>query len=71
MVMKAGEQWHCTNAACHCEILVQSDSQLDGSNPRCVCGAPMKKKYAAPNFCYLDFLRLDERVPAPQGSRES
>jgi hypothetical protein len=71
MIMKAGEQWHCINPACRCEVLVQSDSQGEGSNPRCACGAPMKKKYAAPNFTYLDFLKLDEPVPVRHGSRES
>ena len=65
MIMKLGEHWHCTNPACHCEILVQSGSLIDGSNPRCVCGTPMKKKYVPPHLTYLEFLRLEEPASAP------
>lgn len=60
MVMKSGEQWHCTNPVCRCEVVVQSGSEIEGSNPRCVCGYPMKKRYSPPNFSYLDFLRVEE-----------
>ena len=70
MMMKAGERWHCTNSACHCEIVVQVQSEFDGDNPRCVCGAPMKKKYVAPSFTYLEFLRVDDPVVAREGSRK-
>ena len=58
MVMRSGERWHCT--ACHCEILVESDSTNSGSGPRCVCGAAMKRNYAPPVFKYLDFLRVED-----------
>ncbi|HTQ58634.1 MAG TPA: hypothetical protein VMI32_00295 [Candidatus Solibacter sp.] len=68
MMMRFGELWHCTNPACHCEILVQSDSVSDGSNPRCVCGAPMKKKYVPPHLTYLEFLRIEEPLSAPGAS---
>ena len=71
MVMKTGEQWHCTNPLCHCEVLVQSASELEGVNPRCVCGFPMKKRYTPPHITYLDFLRVDEAVPAPKESHEA
>lgn len=70
MVMKSGEQWHCTNPACRCEVLVQTASEMEGSNPRCVCGFPMKKRYVAPHFTYLDFLRIDEAIHAPEGSHK-
>lgn len=60
MMMKCGEEWHCTEPSCRCQIVVQSDSQVEGSNPRCSCGAPMKKKYTPPQMTYLDFLRLEE-----------
>jgi len=70
MFMKAGEQWNCSNPACHCEIVVQSASQAEGGNPRCVCGAPMKKKYCPPQLSYLEFLRFDDSVPARETSRK-
>jgi hypothetical protein len=70
MMMKTGELWHCMNPQCHCEVLVRSDSEIAGSHPRCVCGAPMKKKYTAPAFTYLDFLQPDEPVSARRGSNE-
>jgi hypothetical protein len=60
MIMKTGEQWRCTNLVCHCEVLVQSDSALQGENPRCVCGSPLKKKYAPPHLTYLEFLRIED-----------
>lgn len=71
MIMKAGQRWHCTNPGCQCEVLVESSRGCEGSNPRCVCGAPMKREYTPPKFTYLDFLRVDEPVETPRGSRES
>jgi hypothetical protein len=60
MRMKSEDRWHCTNPACGCEVLVQNTGIVDGENPRCSCGALMKKKYSSPVLSYLDFLRLDE-----------
>jgi len=60
MRMKAGDRWHCTNPAFGCEVLVESAAREEGKNPRCSCGAAMKKKYAPPVLTYLDFLRLEE-----------
>jgi hypothetical protein len=57
MLMKSGQRWHCTNSACRAEVVVCQGS-LEGSNPRCACGAVLKKEYAAPVFRYLDFLHL-------------
>lgn len=70
MVMKAGECWHCTNAACGCSIVVQTSGEIEGKNPLCVCGSAMKKQYSPPIFQYLDFLRFPDPVPAGQDSRE-
>jgi hypothetical protein len=70
MMMKTGERWHCTNPACRCEVLVQVHSEVDGNNPRCVCGTPMKKKYVAPNFTYLEFLRVDDPIVVTEASRK-
>jgi hypothetical protein len=62
MLMKSGERWHCTNSACQLEVVVDSQGSVEGNNPRCACGALMKKKYIPPVFRYLDFLHLDEPV---------
>jgi len=71
MIMKAGQQWHCTNPACRCEVLVQSSSEQEGGNPRCVCGYPMKKNYTPPQFTYLDFLRFEQPVFVQESKREA
>jgi hypothetical protein len=60
MRMKSEDRWHCTNPACGCEVLVESGGSVEGKNPRCSCGAAMKKKYAPPVLTYLDFLHLEE-----------
>jgi hypothetical protein len=60
MVMKTGERWHCTRAACRCVILVETTGEIEGQNPRCACGSIMKKEYTSPVFQYLDFLRFPE-----------
>ena len=63
MRMQSADRWHCTNPACGCIVFVESAAAVDGRNPRCSCGAPMKKKYAPPALTYLEFLRLAE-LPA-------
>lgn len=70
MIMKAGEHWHCTNRACRCEVLVQSSSEIHGNNPRCVCGAPMKKKYSPPLLTCLELLKAEDPIPAGELSRK-
>ncbi len=70
MMMKTGEHWHCTNPSCRCETLVQSSSALDGTNPRCICGAPLKKKYVPPSFTYLKFLQVEDPLSTREDSRE-
>jgi len=68
--MKTADRWHCTNPQCGCEVLVESGGEVSGSNPRCTCGAPMKKKYVSPVLSYLEFLRLDEPLVSRGTSRE-
>lgn len=60
MRMKSQDRWHCTNPACGCQVLVESGGNEDGKNPRCSCGAAMKKRYVSPVLSYLDFLKLEE-----------
>ena len=59
MLLKTGERWHCTNPACHTEIRVEAGGEVGGSNPRCCCGAVMKKRYEPPALRYLEFLRAE------------
>jgi len=59
MLMRLGETWICSNPACGCVITVSKDGVLEGGNPRCSCGAALRKQYSSPVFQYLDFLRLD------------
>ena len=60
MVMKSGERWHCINPECGCIVLVESNGEIEGENPRCACGSVMKKDYSPPVFRYLDFLKFPE-----------
>ena len=69
MLMKTSDRWHCTNPNCRCEVLVESASEVPGSNPLCTCGAPMKKKYVSPVLSYLEFLRVDEPLVSRGSSR--
>ena len=51
MTMQVGERWICSKANCGCEcVVVISASTREGTNPRCSCGSPMKKRYTAPVF---------------------
>lgn len=68
MRMKSKDRWHCTAPACGCEVVVETEGNTEGQNPRCACGAAMKKKYAAPVLAYLDFLHLEE--PQRAAARE-
>jgi hypothetical protein len=70
LLMKSGERWHCVNASCRCEVLVDSDSNIAGASPACVCGAPLKPNYVPPVFKYLDFLRGEEPAKLPQAMGE-
>ena len=53
--MTEGQVYHCQNSACDAEILVTKASSLEASaNPRCACGAEMKKPYSPPVLRLLD-----------------
>jgi hypothetical protein len=70
MLMKSGERWHCLNPKCRCTILVETNGEVQGQNPRCACGTMMKKHYSPPVFRYLDFLHFPEPALALQDSTE-
>ena len=54
MMMRSGQWYRCQNQECAADIEVKKDS-IDGqSNPRCCCGAEMKKHYAKPVLRTLD-----------------
>lgn len=74
MLMKTGEYWHCTNPGCHCRVHVKFSGEIQGPNPRCVCGGLLKKDYAPPVLKYLDFLRAEKTVFThgdPRGAGEN
>jgi len=51
MDIRKGERWRCQNPVCQSEILVTASSEvMDGRNPRCSCGSPMKKPYVRPEM---------------------
>ena len=60
MRMNAKDRWHCTNPGCGCLVSVENSGSQEGKNPRCSCGAAMKKIYVSPALTYLEFLKLDE-----------
>ncbi len=50
MVMTEGQVFRCQNRHCGCEIRVLRTSVTAHTNPRCCCGAEMKKPYRKPAF---------------------
>ena len=58
--MKTGQRYRCQNPDCRAEIEVKKDSKEGEANPRCCCGAAMKKSYSKPVFKVLDEKRAGE-----------
>jgi hypothetical protein len=48
MQMTEGQVYRCQNRDCGCEVKVVKTSVDATSNPRCCCGAEMKKPYKKP-----------------------
>jgi hypothetical protein len=48
MSMTDGQIYRCLNRDCGCEIQVTKPSIEAKANPRCCCGAEMKKPYQKP-----------------------
>jgi len=66
MSQEQAERWHCMNPACGRDVPVEPCTQPPANNPRCTCGAIMKKTYHPPVFRYLDFLQLEQPVFSDQ-----
>jgi hypothetical protein len=63
MEIRKGERWRCQNPACQSEISVIASSEVvNGKNPRCSCGNPMKKPYVRPEM---------KMVPSTEESRHN
>jgi hypothetical protein len=54
MIMRTGRIYRCQNERCRAEIKVTKDSIEGKSNPRCCCGAEMKKSYSKPALTPLE-----------------
>ncbi len=54
MSMIEGQVYRCQNRDCGCEVRVIKPSIESNSNPRCSCGAEMKKPYKTPVLRTLD-----------------
>ena len=54
VTMTAGTRFCCQNPDCRCEIEVHKTSMEATSNPRCCCGAEMKRIYVKPVLRELD-----------------
>jgi hypothetical protein len=48
MSMCEGQIYMCVNRECSCEVQVIKASSEADANPRCCCGAEMKKPYEKP-----------------------
>jgi hypothetical protein len=52
--MTESQLYRCRNRGCGCEIRVIKASIESNANPRCCCGAEMKRPYAKPVLRTLD-----------------
>jgi hypothetical protein len=58
-MMRMGQRFRCQNPECRAVVEVTKDSMEGNSNPRCCCGAEMKKLYTAPVLRTLEKDRTD------------
>jgi hypothetical protein len=54
MVIEEGQVFRCQDRECGCEIRVLRSSIDAQENPRCGCGAGMKKLWRTPGFRILN-----------------
>jgi hypothetical protein len=52
--MSQSQVYCCQNRVCGCEMVVIKSPVETKANPRCFCGAEMKKPYSPPTFRNLD-----------------
>lgn len=57
MILRKGQKFRCQNRQCRAEIEVTRNSIEGESNPKCCCGAEMKKLWTTP------FLNRIEETP--------
>jgi len=50
MIMRNDQRYRCQNPNCRGEIEMMTNSGKEDSNPRCHCGAKVKKVYSKPVF---------------------
>jgi len=50
VLMIDGQVYRCQNQNCKSEVVVTKPSVESSSNPRCCCGAEMKKPYVSPTL---------------------
>ena len=62
MIMRKGQRYRCQNPNCRDEIEVINNSGEEDSNPRCHCGAKVKKVYSKPVFRELSRLEAIARA---------
>jgi hypothetical protein len=62
--MTEGQVFRCQNRDCGCEVRVLRTSINARANPRCCCGAEMKKPYRKPAF-RPSILALNSQTPDP------
>jgi hypothetical protein len=48
MILQKGQVYRCQNQRCRAEIQIIENSAEGESNPRCCCGAEMKKPWTTP-----------------------
>lgn len=60
--MDEGQVYRCQNRRCGCEIKVIKSSVESNSNPRCSCGAEMKKPWSKPVLRKLEPDEIHARV---------
>ncbi len=47
---RKGQRFHCQNSQCDGEIQITREPAVNIANPRCVCGAEMKRLYVPPTI---------------------
>jgi hypothetical protein len=69
MSILVGQIYRCQNPHCRSEMkVVKPSGTVGGKNPRCCCGAEMKKPYTPP---VLRELPSEVRVFADDGTEEA